>query len=151
MAVFLPASTPALMRWTYLHLSRSCVLHQVWPLRKQLRWTHFFCRRRKPRRASRLLFSLCRDAPLAHPQSSAPTYMKGSGVPGFFFFLLWCPRERTNAGWGHLCTRTGKTCYRREYCGSAPSDYTTTSDVHQTEYLLRLLVWVEKEGEKVSA
>lgn len=44
-----------------------------------------------------------------------------------------------------------KTCYRGEYSGSAPSDYTTTSDVHQTEYLLQLLVWAEKKVEKVSA
>lgn len=38
-----------------------------------------------------------------------------------------------------------------EYSGSAPVDNSTTSDVHQTEYLLQLLVWVEKEVEKVSA
>lgn len=65
-----PATAPALMRRTYLHRSRSCALDQVWPLRKQLRWTHFFCRHWKAHRASRLLFSLYWDAPLARPQSS---------------------------------------------------------------------------------
>lgn len=97
----IPASPPLPYKWVEANLSLlcGCVLHQVRPLLKQLRWTRFLCCFWKPCQAFFLFYFDCIERlhypphlktthPPQHTQPRAPPCIEGSGVSGFVFVVV---------------------------------------------------------------
>lgn len=117
----IPASPPLPYKWVEANLSLlcGCVLRQVRPLLKQLRWTRFLCCFWKPCQTFFLFYFDCIERLHYPPSPKPPTHpnththnpellhaLRGLEFQGLF--LLWCLREQTNAGQGQLCTHPGK-------------------------------------------